>query len=289
MPPLLSIILPTYNGQSTVVSSINSIINQNFRDWELIIIDDGSTDDTLSIISKFTDPRIQIISDHENRGLPYRLNQAIDKATGTYFARMDQDDISYPSRFSDQLEFLRIHPHVDLVGACMIFFKDKGFATGKLLVKSDHKEIVRRPWDSIPIPHPTWLSKMSWIRKYRYSTTSILSEDQDLLLRAHLTSIYACLPKILLGYRQNNITISKEVKSRTSYSLDLLRFYYQKGNFKILPLIFIFQASKIFIVAIATLSGLHHRVLYRRSVPLSLSEITEWNLYYEKFANRAFN
>ena len=94
MRPLVSIALTVLNAEKTLAVAIRSICDQTFEDWELIVLDDGSTDSSLSIAGRFGDPRIKVFSDGRNRGIAARLNQAMDLCRGEYFARMDADDVS---------------------------------------------------------------------------------------------------------------------------------------------------------------------------------------------------
>ena len=113
--PKISVILPVYNGEAYLVESINSILNQNFKDFELIIINDGSIDRSEEIIQSFLDPRIKYYK-QENQGLAKTLNIGILKASSSYIARQDQDDISLPSRLQTQYEFLEKNLTIGMVG-----------------------------------------------------------------------------------------------------------------------------------------------------------------------------
>ncbi len=103
--PIISVVMSVYNGDKYLREEIESILNQTFKDFEFIIVNDGSTDKSLEIIKSYNDPRIVII-DQENTGLAKALNNGINIAKGRYIARMDQDDISNPERFEKQIEFL---------------------------------------------------------------------------------------------------------------------------------------------------------------------------------------
>lgn len=96
--------------------AICSVLNQSYIDWELLLLDDGSTDESLNIAKSFTDGRIKIISDGMNRGLIYRLNESINMARGKFYARMDADDIMHPDRIKKQVECLSRNVRVDVVG-----------------------------------------------------------------------------------------------------------------------------------------------------------------------------
>ena len=96
--PLVTIGLSIHNAEATLVSAVNSIVAQTYREWELLLIDDGSRDASHTIAQNFRDERIVVVSDGKNKGHSARLNQAIQMARGKYFCRMDQDDIAFPTR-----------------------------------------------------------------------------------------------------------------------------------------------------------------------------------------------
>lgn len=114
---LVSIGLPVYNCEKTVLGTINSIISQTYENWELIIVDDGSSDTSLDVINSIKDARIKVYSDGENKGLPYRLNQIAKLAKGEYIARMDSDDLMHPERIAVQIKYLQGNPNIDLIGS----------------------------------------------------------------------------------------------------------------------------------------------------------------------------
>ena len=106
MSELVTIGLPFYNDRLTLELAIKSIFAQTYKNWELILVDDGSTDGSLNIAKKITDKRVRIISDEKNKGLIFRLNQIASLAKGKYLARMDADDLMQPTRIEKQVEFL---------------------------------------------------------------------------------------------------------------------------------------------------------------------------------------
>lgn len=115
MLPVISVILPVYNGQDYLKAAIESVLSQSYRDFELIIIDDGSSDSSAAIIEKLSDPRVRSFR-QSNKGLPATLNRGISLARGKYIARQDQDDVCLPFRFEGQVNFLDANPNVGMVG-----------------------------------------------------------------------------------------------------------------------------------------------------------------------------
>ena len=121
--PEISVLMPVYNGDKFLAKAVNSILNQTFNNFEFIIINDGSTDNSLTILKSFNDKRINIINNTENKGITFALNKGLKSAKGKYIARQDQDDISDPNRFLLQIEYLEKH-NIDLVDTNFIFIDE---------------------------------------------------------------------------------------------------------------------------------------------------------------------
>ena len=129
--PKISVIMSVYNGEKYLREAIESILNQTFTDFEFIIVNDGSTDNSLEIIKSYNDERIKIINNEKNIGLTKSLNKALAQARGEYIARQDADDISLPSRFEEQIKYLEEHPDVVLLGTSSYNIDESGKIIGK--------------------------------------------------------------------------------------------------------------------------------------------------------------
>ncbi len=228
--PLVSVVLPVYNAGLTLPQALASIQLQTFRDWELIFIDDGSTDDCTVGFSS-SDDRIRVVRDGRNLGLAARLNQGIDLARGKYLARMDSDDVAYPSRLERQIEFLDRNPNIDLAGTKAIVFRDEGHPVGLFPFRATHAEICARPWNGFYLPHPTWMGRIEWFRRHRYTIPEVVrAEDQDLLLRTYDSSRFACVDEILFGYRKAPQLLGKLWTARINLARAQLRVHAAKGR-----------------------------------------------------------
>ena len=238
MTPLVSIILPAYNAERTVADAITSILLQTYSNWELLLIDDGSCDNTLKIVKQFDDPRIKIYADGSNKRLSVRLNEGIDRAEGKYLARMDADDMCFPDRLTRQVEYLESHPEIDLLGTTAVLFNDSGNIIGRYPFRQTHEEICKRPWNGFYLAHPTWMGKSEWFRKYRYRIPEVeRAEDQDLLLRSYPSSRFACLPDMLFAYRmREQISLPINQVSRKNLLRALILEFYRRGEWRYLAL-----------------------------------------------------
>lgn len=243
--PLVTVALPVYNGSATLALAIRSILLQTLQNWELILVDDGSTDSSLEVVREFNDPRIRIVAYEINRNLPTSLNEAVRLARGKYLARMDQDDISFPDRLKIQVDYLERHPDVDLVGAGILVFNNSGVCLGKLPVPENHEGICRRPWSGFYLPHPTWMGRIEWFRTNPYNPEAVNTEDQDLLFRAHQTSKFACLTQILLAYREDIRRFGKMFRARSSFLRSTTEYALLQNNWLLAAKVASCQVLKI--------------------------------------------
>lgn len=274
--PLLTVAMSMRNAQSTIAFSLQSLLNQTFKNWELILVDDGSQDDSVEIVRRFADPRIRLMVEPAPLGLPTRLNQVIDQARGSFLARMDADDVCYPNRFAQQIAFLEAHPEVDLVGSAAVVFTETGGAKGKLPLHLSHEDICSRPFSGFYLPHPTWLGRMAWFQRHRYDVNATKSQDQDMLLRSYAESRFACLPDVLLGYRQESVSLRKTLVSRKHFSAALLRQGRRTNQMPRARLAVLEQIAKGLVDTFAVSTGLAPYLLRHRAQGLSYAEEVEW-------------
>lgn len=201
-PVMVTVAMPIYNAGAYLRLAVLSIIAQTFEEWELLIIDDGSTDNALETIVDIRDPRIRIFRDGKNKGLAVRLNEACALAVGQYLARMDQDDVSYPERLRLQVEALQADPGLDLVAGRAITIDDNNVYTGMFAFAGTHAEICAQPWRGFVFPHPAWMGRLEWFLKHRYAEPApYFCEDQELLLRTYRQSSFLALDRVVLAYR----------------------------------------------------------------------------------------
>lgn len=184
-PPLVSVIMSVYNGEKYLVQAIDSILNQTYQNFEFIIIDDCSTDNSSHILQEYAkkDSRIKIIKKEKNigiKGFIENLNLGISIAEGKYIARMDADDISLPERFQKQVIFLENNPKISMIGAQIDFINEKNEIIGEKTGALEHEEIVKKMTSQIQLFHPVIMFRNHQNIKYREKF--IYCEDYDLYL-----------------------------------------------------------------------------------------------------------
>lgn len=256
MDPTITVLLPVRNSAGTLGLALRSVLQQTRRDFEVLVLDDGSTDDSVEVARRSKDPRVRVLSDPVGRGLAYRLNKGIDLARGLYIARMDADDVSFPDRFERQARFLDAHLEVDLVGSRAIVFRSDGKIVGLLPFRGSHEELVAHAWRGIPLPHPTWMGRKEWFSRHRYLEPEVRrAEDQELLLRASATSRYACMEDVLLGYRLGQFDLSKTWIARRSLTKVQLLHYVNRREVATAAMVFATATAKVSLDLLASLPG----------------------------------
>lgn len=202
MQPLVSILMPVYNVKSFLDFAVRSVFAQTYDNWELIVIDDASTDGSIDFLGCIDDSRIIVLRNESNLGLPKSVNRAIDNATGDYMARFDGDDMLVPERLERQLAFAEAHPYIDMHGT-------GSFSTGvdlELLMvwrpPTNHVEITRRPaWD-IPVMNGSMFARAEWWRRWKHDPrTGYPGVAFEINYRSHRESTLANIPDPLYIYR----------------------------------------------------------------------------------------
>ena len=204
--PLISVIMGVYNckDKKMLLDSVQSIIDQTFKDWEFIICNDGSSNNTLEILDEIAklDVRIKIISYDENHGLAYALNECLKHAKGKYIARQDDDDISYPDRLQKQYDFISNHNEYAIVGTCADVFDNGGIWGAFMLEEYPAKNTFL--WNS-PFIHPSVLFEKDALiasEGYRVAKETRRCEDYDLFMRMYSLGYKGCnLQEKLYKYR----------------------------------------------------------------------------------------
>ncbi len=229
---MVTVALAVLNGGPVLEYAVLSVLNQSFPYWELLLLDDGSTDGAIERLPFLSDPRIVVVRDGHNRGLSSRLNQAVGMAKGKYFARMDHDDICHPERFACQVAFLEGNPEVDLLATQCLTMDEQERLIGELPYATTHVDICRRPWQGFYMAHPSWMGKTEWFRRNAYQDPApFCCEDQELLLRAHYSSCYHTLPERLLAYRvRTHISWQKQFRTRVAMGKMQVHHFLSRGH-----------------------------------------------------------
>lgn len=280
--PLVSVIMSVSNGGATLSAAVRSLVQQTLSDWELVLVDDGSQDDSVGIVEKFGDPRIRIVRHSESRGLACRLNEAVDLSRGKYVARMDADDICYPERLAVQTGLLLSDPGVDLVGSRALVFRREGDPLGLFPGYSASTATASRLLTGFYFPHPTWCGRADWFRRFRYDVGMIKAQDQELLLRAVPSSRISVVEKILLGYRHERIKLSASARGRFLFTRAIWREARGARQHGRAMMHSVMEVVKFGAECAVVNVGAEQVLLKRRYLPVPPDEITRWRDVWTK-------
>ncbi len=225
--PTLSVVMLVYNGEKYLRESIQSVLDQTFKDFELIIINDGSTDGSLEVIRSFEDPRIRLIDNQVNRGIPYSRNLGLKEARGDFLTWTDCDDINLPERFEKQLNFMENRPQFGVCGTWLARFEgDKVHYIQK--AKKD-PEYLRASLTFRPaIPNATAMLRMDMIRENNiwYNEELPIAEDYDFILRCSRYFPMTNLQETLYKYRASETSIMDQFEGKEERSFEIHKVAY---------------------------------------------------------------
>lgn len=204
----VSVLMPVYNAGKYLSKAIDSILSQTCKDWELILVNDGSTDNSEDIIAGYDDDRIYYIKNQENLGLIRTLNKGIDLCHGEYIARMDADDISLPDRLKKQIDFLDKHPEYIMCGTNAAVINNKEGITGKIYNLTENDYLQIHLLFSVPFIHPSMMIRKNILENNRYDEKYKHVEDYELWHRVARLGKIANLKNELFEYRWHDSNVS---------------------------------------------------------------------------------
>lgn len=226
--PTVTVFMPLYNAEPYVGEAIQSILNQDYRDFELLIINDGSTDGSVAVVKSFRDPRIRLEHNEANRGLVHTANRGFELARGTFLARMDADDISLSGRLGLQVRFLESHPEIGICGGTIRYF---GSQDGKMRCTCAPDAIQAQLFWGTAFAQPAVMMRRALMDQHalRYDPKYARgAEDYALWNAASRCFPMANLPQVLLRYRIHPKSVSKTyAEAPMNNTLDIIG-----GNFR---------------------------------------------------------
>ena len=236
--PRVSVLMPAYNSEKYIATAIESILNQTFSDFEFIIINDGSTDNTAKIVRQYArrDPRIKFIDNKKNRGLIAVLNMGLDLCTGEYIARMDSDDVSRPQRFKLQVEYMDAHPECGVVSAWIQKFGPTVHGT-EIFKYTPKLKLLDLLIYGPQMAHPAAMIRASVLRDNNIYYDPAYPHAEDYALWASIAQFAELhnLQTVLLDYRWHDTNVSivhRDIQHDSAHRIqrDLLSKYLSKST-----------------------------------------------------------
>lgn len=227
--PFLTVIMPVYNGQAYLNAAIDTVLNQTFKNFELIIIDDGSTDNSEEIIRQYTDPRIRFLKNDKNRGVAYTRSRGLTEAKGDYLAWMDCDDLISPEKFEKQLQFLQENPDIGICGTWWVRF---GEGRPRVLKSPTDPEIIKASLLFYPAINPaTAMMRMSYVNQFnlKYDHRLLIAEDYDFYFEASFHFPMQNIGEVLYSYRASETSIMKKFSDQEAKMMEFHKIIYSKA------------------------------------------------------------
>ncbi|MEM9830573.1 MAG: glycosyltransferase [Bacteroidota bacterium] len=226
MEPVISVLMAVYNAEKYVAAAIESILNQSFKNFEFIILDDASTDSSKKIICGYQDERVRFIENKYNIGLTHSLNKGIALCKGRYIARMDADDISTPERLEKQVAFMETHPDIGVCGTWVYYLREDG---KRNLWKYPEEDRTIRTELLLynRLAHPSVILRRSIVINHQlhYNPEFYTSQDYDLWVRMSCYCKLANLSEPLVRYRHHNQSISHTKQRLQRRNTNQIRLY----------------------------------------------------------------
>jgi len=212
--PRVTVFIPVHNRQRYIITAVDSILAQTFEDFELLIIDDGSTDATLEVLSRYQDPRLRVECNPRNLGIPATRNRGLELARGEYIALLDSDDIAWPNRLTRQVEALDRHPELAQIGSACDFMDAEGQRINRVRHQPlDADEVAASLAFYCALTNRTIMARTSILREHGYSEDFPRCQDYELHQRLSRTQRMANLSEILVCGREHDGRITKQTGS----------------------------------------------------------------------------
>lgn len=220
--PMVTVLMPVYNASLYLSEALESILTQTFTDFEFLIVDDGSTDESLDIIHSYNDNRIRLLFHNTNQGLVSALNNGLKNSRGRYIARMDADDISLPERLAKQVDFMETHPEIGALGTCFATF---GNETHQEWLPVNPDETKCHLLFHSPLAHPSVMLRKSILSEHgiNYNGDYKHAEDYHLWVQLSTKTQLTNLPNVLLYYRVHDKQVSIQKNQEQSAITSLIQ------------------------------------------------------------------
>ena len=227
---LVSVIIPAYNAEKYLRESVDSILNQTYKNLEVIIINDCSTDGTLKIALDYekSDKRVRVINNPKNLGIGENRSLGIKSAKGEFICWQDADDISLPDRIESQVKYLQSHPQVGIVGGFMLFFDETGDLSTRKYAESD-SELRKTIFLYNSVAQPASMARSVVYKKVGlYNPEYRVDEDLEMLFRIGREFKFANIQQLVLRYRQSGNSLTRKNLRKMEITTIKLRFRFAK-------------------------------------------------------------
>jgi glycosyltransferase involved in cell wall biosynthesis len=209
--PLVSVVIPVHDREQYIGQAVASVLAQSLRELEVVVVDDGSSDATAAVVERIADPRVRLLRNAENQGIPRTRNRGLREARGRYVAWLDSDDVALPTRLAEQVAFLDACPQVALVGSWAGTLDAAGrFQPRYKVVPTDPADVRARLLLRCPILQYSMLGRAELLKEYGYDEDFPVAQDFDLFVRLSERHALANLPRVLVRRRLHGGRVTRE-------------------------------------------------------------------------------
>ena len=279
MPSIVSIIIPCFNNASTLPLAIASVVAQSYKDWECIVVDDGSTDNPAWVVAKFKDSRIRCIRLEENGGRGAARQFGLEAAKGEFLAMVDADDWIYPEKLATQIGILENDPKIALISSPLAISNSNGMVGVRGGIQSDKIYQTSLPTRRTILPlfvHASSMFRMSIVKEWGYNKKLHTAEDGDLLARIIRTNPYGVMRAVTYAYSEySSASLRKMLQSY--FAAIKISWRYRKGRLHIALRDCLLYSLKAPLISAAFISGFGDAIIARRSRRPASHEIMAFN------------
>lgn len=275
--PLVTISSAAYNTGPKILNMLKSVFSQSFTAWELILIDDGSTNDTFEIMSRLDDPRVRVFKNGKNIGRSKSLNKVTSLARGKYIARMDSDDLCNLTRIEKQVKLIESNPAIDVVSTGIIYLNSDELPVGHCFAPPEHDKICEHPTKTIGVCHGAILAKKVWFQKNPYDESVRYAIDLNLLFRTYKHSVFSNVSEPLYYYTlENSYSLKKQFIARKVTADIFFKTLWSEHNYAKAAIAAFKQYGKFAATAMMCAAGMKDKLLARRFKPLEESYLSAY-------------
>lgn len=278
--PLVSVIMPVYNGATTISNAIKSLFLQTYYNWECIIVDDGSVDETKSIIGNLGDKRIKFFLLERNYGRGFARQYALERVQGKYITYLDADDFFHPLKIENQVKFLEKNEDIDLVSCFVTVFNDdfKAYSSRGISSLQKEKYIFGK---NLPLVMPTAMIRTDKALSYEYNSSLNASEDVDFFSRYLDNCYYFVLPESLMFYFVAENTSKNKIVEYYNSEVKRGLLVYQKTKYYGGVIIVKTLIKKMIVLGFSIFLGINF-FLKRRGQQIASDRIIEFETVLER-------
>jgi len=286
MKALISIVIPCYNAESSVLKSIRSLQNQTYTHWEAIVINDGSTDNSREVVLSVNDPRIRYYEFEHNRGRGAARQKGLEEAKGQYLAMVDADDWVYDTKLEDQLSILKSNPDIALISGSMAITNGRNELKG-MRIGSNKVEV----WSNVgfpSIPHGPSMIRMDVAKHHKYDVTMKYSQDIDFLSKCIFGKKYLVSNKIWYVYSEYYSVTKPKILLSYFYGIKYISRFITKQPLIVIRHIFVFLLKVVYLT-ITSFFISTEKILNKRSVTPTAEVIKEFEKQKNKLRSKLNN